>query len=194
MPDRGIRTWIYANWPYAGLTACLFLLLMTPLLWSSWSGAMLLVYLQLPLYMIHQVEEHHRDRFRAFVNRHMAGGRDALTTEGVVIINLGGVWAVDLVALYLAYFVRPGLGLIAVYLPIVNGLVHVAGWAGLREYNPGLVSAVTLLLPAGAAGWWLLVREGCTMADHAWGLGVAIAIHVAIVVSVRRQAVRLMGE
>lgn len=182
---RAIQAWLYPNWPYAGLTAGLFLLAVMPLLCSSWSAALLIVFFQLPIYMIHQVEEHHRDRFRMFVNEHIAHGRNALTTQSVAVINLGGVWALDLIVLYLAYFVRPGLGLIAIYVAIVNAVVHAMGGLVLRAYNPGLVTAMLLLLPAGCWGWWILVHDGqATIYDHLWGAGIAILLHAAIVLFV----------
>jgi hypothetical protein len=186
MSLRTMQLWVYANWPYAGLAAALFLLAILPLLWNSWNAALLIVFLQLPIYMFHQVEEHYHDRFRLFVNEHMAGGRNALTTGAVVVINVGGVWAVDLIALYLARFVRPGLGLIAMYLAIVNAIAHIGGAIVLRVYNPGLVTAILFLLPAGSLGWWMLVHDRqCSPFDHAWGLGIAIVIHAAIILLVR---------
>jgi hypothetical protein len=185
MNVRAIQAWVYPNWPYAGLTASLFLLAVMPLLWSSWNAGLLIVFLQLPIYMIHQVEEHHRDRFRTFVNEHVAGGRNALTVESVVVINLGGVWAVDLIVLYLAHFVRPGLGLIAIYVAIVNAFVHAMGALVLRAYNPGLVTALLLLLPAGCWGWWILAHDGrAAIDDHLLGAGIAILLHAAIVLFV----------
>jgi Protein of unknown function with HXXEE motif len=129
--------WFARNWMYAGLVAVLFLLALVPLLVGAWSLPLLLVYLQLPIYLVHQVEEHHGDRFRQFVNDHIAGGLPALTTPAVVFINVPGVWGVNLLALYLARFVDLGLGLIAVYLTLVNALAHVASTLVLRRYNPG---------------------------------------------------------
>lgn len=61
-----------------------------------------------------------------------------------------------------------------------------------RSYNPGLISAIFLLLPAGAAGWWLIVKQGeATAVDQAWGIGVVIAIHLALLVYVRLRVARL---
>src|SRR5690349_15087067 len=100
--------WFAANWMYAGLIAGLFLFAVVPLAAGVWPLAFVLVYLQLPIYMVHQVEEHAGDRFRQFVNDRMAGGRNVLTTPAVIVINIGLVWLVDLAALYLARFVAPG--------------------------------------------------------------------------------------
>ena len=46
----------------------------------------------LPGYMLHQVEEHPADRFGMFTNHRVFGGVEALTTVGVLLIDLPGVW------------------------------------------------------------------------------------------------------
>ena len=181
-------TWFARNWMYAGAVAGLFLSSLVPLLIGAWSLPLLLIYLQLPVYLLHQVEEHHDDRFRQFVNDNIAGGLPALTTEAVVVINVPGVWGINLLALYLARFVDLGLGLIAVYLTLVNAILHVVSTIALRKYNPGLVTALVLFLPVGS---WALVAvsraPGVTMAHHLVGLAVALLIHAAILVHVKQR-------
>jgi hypothetical protein len=185
-----VRAWIFSNWMYAGLVAGLFLLALVPLLVGVWTWALLLVYLHGPVYMLHQVEEHAADRFRRFVNLHIGRGREALTTEAVVWINVPCVWGTNLVALYLAQFVDIGLGLIAVYAMLVNAVTHIVAAAVLRRYNPGLVSAVILFLPLSLSTLWVLARTpGVGALDHVAGLAVALLIHVAIVIHVLRRAV-----
>jgi hypothetical protein len=184
-----IRAWIVGNWMYAGLTAGLFLLVLVPLLAGVWSLALLLVYLHGPVYMLHQVEEHAGDRFRHFVNLHIGHGRNALTTAAVILINIPGVWGINLAALYLARFVDVGLGLIAVYLMLVNAPTHIIAAAVLRGYNPGLGSAVILFLPLSLWTLWVLAHTpGVGALDHVIGLAVAVLIHVALVVHVLRRA------
>src|SRR5262245_44455826 len=191
--DMGMsREWFARNWMYAGVVAGLFLLALVPLLVDAWSWPLLLVYLQLPIYLLHQLEEHDGDRFRQFVNDNVAGGLPALTTEAVVVVNVPGVWGVNLVALYLARFVELGLGLIAVYLTLVNVLAHIAAAAVLRRYNPGLVTALVLFVPFGS--WALVVvgaAPGVTAAYHVIGLAIAVLIHAAILVHVKQRVRRL---
>jgi hypothetical protein len=178
--------WFEKNWMYAGFVAGLFLLAVAPLFVTAWPVAMFAVYLQLPVYMLHQLEEHYGDRFRQFANEHVAGGLNALTTPAVVFINVPGVWGIDLAAIYLAHFVHIGLGLIAVYLMLVNAVAHIMAGLVLRMYNPGLVTGVALFIPAGL--WALFAVSavpGVTMADHAIGLGIAILIHAGIIAYVR---------
>jgi hypothetical protein len=181
-------TWFLHNWMYGGFIAGLFLLAVTPFMADAMSPALLAVYLQLPIYMLHQLEEHEGDRFRHFANTHMAGGREALTTPDVVVINVVGVWILDLLALYLARYVDLGLGLIAVYLTLVNAVVHIVGAVVMRRYNPGLATGVLLFLPAGLAGLWLMsAAPGVTATDHILGLGLAIILHAAIIIHVKRR-------
>ncbi|WP_245559635.1 HXXEE domain-containing protein [Amorphus coralli] len=188
------RTWFAANWMNAGVVAGLFLLAIVPVVAADMSLALLAVYLQLPVYMLHQLEEHSGDRFRRYVNETMVGGTEALTTPAVLVINIGGVWGIDLAALYLARFVSLGLGLIAVYLTLVNALVHIVGGVVQRRYNPGLVTAIVLFLPVGL---WALVTvsdaPGVGGIDHLVGGLAAVLVHVAIAVHVKRRARKLLS-
>jgi hypothetical protein len=174
--------WLLRQWQYAGFLTGIVLLLLLPL-WASETGLVLaLIYLQLPLYMLHQLEEHAGDRFRRFVNDRMAGGRDALTPRATLVINV-----VDLIALYLSFFVDPGFGLIALYLSVVNAIVHLVATVALRAYNPGLWTAILLFLPLGAWSLYVLTSAGAGFGTHALGLIVAVAIHAMILAHVRRR-------
>jgi hypothetical protein len=182
--DWLVRDW---NWPAASLLAGCLLLLAAPA-WLHVAGlALTLVWVQLPIYMFHQWEEHAGDRFRRYVNRPIAGGHEALTPVATFWINVLGVWAVDLAALYLACFVHPSLGLVAIYLPLVNSLGHIGPAIARREYNPGLWTAVGLFLPIGGFGLWTLAALGASWLEHGIGLGLAVAVHAAIIAHVARR-------
>lgn len=177
---------------YGGFLAGLFLLAVAPAALVSAGRPLVLVYLQLPIYMIHQLEEHYDDRFRRWINETIGGGREMLSTPAVVVINVVGVWVVDLAAFYLARFVDVGLGLIAVYLTLVNAVFHLAAGAGQRRYNPGLATAILLFVPCGV--WGLVAvsaQPGVSAADHVIGLAVAIFIHAAIIVYGKRRVAML---
>lgn len=168
------------NWVYGGFLASFVILALLPLMGASLP--LLLVMLQLPVYMLHQLEEHDDDRFRRFVNTNIGGGRNVLPIPAVFVINIGGVWLFNLVSIWLAATVDLGFGLIGIYGVLVNGVVHVVAAAVSRRYNPGLVTAIVLLLPAGMVGVWLMVASGHGGAVfQAIGLGAAIALHIAII-------------
>jgi hypothetical protein len=190
---NGAMDWLVGRWqwPMACLFSAAILLLLLPL-WASVGGAVIaLVYLQLPLYMIHQFEEHAGDRFRTYLNRNVAHC-EALTPAAAFWINSIGVWGLDIVALYLACFVNPVYALVAFYLPIVNALTHIREAVARREYNPGLGTSIVLLLPIGGWGMYEVSKlTEATWADHAFGLVAAIAIHVAIIVYLVARVMRL---
>ena len=182
-----VRDW---HWPAAALFTSLFLLALTPMIAASAGLALTLIFLQVPLYMIHQFEEHTGDRFRLYINRTIGGGREALTPAATFWINSLGVWAVDLVAVYLAWFVGPAWGLAAGYLAVVNALPHIGMTIKHREYNPGVITAALLFLPLG--GWCILqAGAGASWTFHLSALAVAIGVHVAIVIHVARRLAKL---
>jgi hypothetical protein len=178
------------NWVYGGFLAALMLLALTPVLAHGWSLALTLIWLQLPVYMLHQYEEHDDDRFRLFVNATIGGGKEVLSRYAVLVINIGGVWGVDAIAFGMAAQVHIGLGLIAVYLSLINGVSHCLMAIAMRRYNPGLVTSILLFIPLGIATLWVLagVRE-ITPMDHFIGLAAALAVHAGIIllIVIRKQ-------
>lgn len=180
MIDRIVKYWVYG-----GVLAGVLLLVLAPLLLRGWSAAMITVFLCLPAYMLHQLEEHDADRFRTFVNANIGGGAEVLTARVVFVVNIPGVWGVIALSLWLAATVNAGFGLIAAYLLLVNAVVHIGPAVAMRRYNPGLVTALVMFLPLG--GWCVseLVRAGAgSAAMHAIGIAAAVAIHALLIVYV----------
>jgi len=185
-PDvSSVKSYVETHWVAAALFMGIALLLLVPVGVPGGDRALLLVYLASPIYMLHQVEEHLGDRFRTYINGVVFGGVEALTTADVVIINLPGVWGINLVALYAAYFAGTGWGLAASYLILINGLSHVGMAARLRGYNPGLASAALVFIPFGLAS--ILLIPGSAI-QHGIALVIAIGIHVAIALHAHHRA------
>ena len=178
MIDFLTRKWVVG----AGFVAAV-LLVLWPLLAADWTAAVTLIYLHSPTYMIHQIEEHKLDRFRLYVNETFFDGREALTPPDIVWINVGWVWGVNLLALYLARFAGPGWGLVAPYMLIVNAIGHIAMAARVRGYNPGLATSIVLFLPLGL---WALWSIPGTLLQQAVGLLAALAVHAAVLFVVRQ--------
>lgn len=181
MFDRMITQWVYG-----GALTGLLLLFLTPLFAQPWSTSMVLIFLHLPMYMLHQYEEHDNDRFRLFINQYIGRGKEVLTPLVVFVVNVPGVWGVIAVSTYLAAYINIGFGLIAVYLALVNAFTHMVSVIVLRRYNPGLATAMILFLPiSGYTLWQIQLTDGGSFGMHALGLGLAIAIHLAIVATLR---------
>lgn len=174
---------LFQNWVYGGFLAGLLLAALLPVMVAGWPEAARLTFACLPIYMVHQYEEHDNDRFRLFVNRTVGHGKEVLTPAAVFIINVPLLWGVVGVCFTLSWTIAPGLGLIPVYLILVNAAVHVASALRSRQYNPGLITAIVLFLPIGS---WVLYRFVQIGAGGAlWqviGILFALLTHAAIVV------------
>ena len=171
--------WLAAHWVAGAAFMAGLQLLLVPLI----DPALLLVFLHGPAYMLHQVEEHAGDRFRRFVNERVFHS-EALSTPAVLWINLPGVWGLNLLALYAAT-VAPGWGLAAPWLVVVNALSHIAIAIRLRAPNPGVFTSVLVFLPLGLAA---IALTPATVLQQATGLGVSLAVHLAIILHTLRAA------
>ncbi|SFI16113.1 HXXEE domain-containing protein [Planctomicrobium piriforme] len=183
------------QWPYAALFTAGFLVALAPFVFRYAGIPLGLIFLQLPIYMLHQYEEHAGDRFRLWVNNMLGHGRDVLTPIATFWINSLLVWGLDLVALYLACFVDLSLGLIAIYLPMLNAFGHIIPAIIKRQYNPGLLTSLFIFLPVGIFSTVLVSRAaGCDLQNHLLALGVAIAVHGTIIAHVRRRIAYLSRQ
>ncbi|WP_040581584.1 HXXEE domain-containing protein [Methyloferula stellata] len=169
--------WLSKYWVQGALFMAVALLALVPLIFKAWWPQILLIYLHSPGYMVHQVEEHTGDRFRTFINQRLFGGVEALTTVGVLWINLPGVWGINLAALYAAVFLEPGYALAAPYLMIVNAVAHLGTVKRTHGYNPGLVTALIVFFPLGLVTLYMVPAS---LGQHLLGLGISIAIHATI--------------
>ncbi len=176
-----------SNWVYGGFLAGILLFALAPMVLAGWSAPLAATFLLLPAYMIHQYEEHDHDRFRRFFNEKFCGGFDALTVFAVFIVNVPGVWGLIALSLYCAASFGLGWALFAVYLVLVNAVIHIAHSILFRCYNPGLATAVVLFVPMGAIALVLIDRAGgASVASHAIAFFTAVALHAALVLHVRR--------
>lgn len=110
----------------------------------------------LPIYMVHQFEEHGYDlKGESFAfQKHMARslgytdlGEFPATRAWVTAVNVGFAWTYGAISFYNADK-DPLLSVPFNGFVLVNGILHIVTF--LKEgktYNPGLVTAVTLLLP-----------------------------------------------
>ncbi len=176
---------LYANWVYGGVLAGVMLFALTPLLAVHWSWLELFVFLALPIYMLHQYEEHDDDRFRSYVNSTLANGRVGLSLADVFVINIGAVWALLTGVLWLVHRADGGWATVAAYLLLINGTSHIISAFAMRAYNPGLVTAVAAFLPLGGTLLWALWPVA-TAVQHMVGLAIVIGVHGWIAVHARR--------
>jgi hypothetical protein len=184
--DRLVR-----NWVYGGSLAGVLLLLLLPAIDGGWPLVLVLVYLQMPIYMLHQLEEHDNARFQHVIDEMIGHGRDVLPASAIFVINIG-VWVLNLISFALAAHVGIGWGLIGVYAMLVNAVVHIVDGIVKRGWNPGLVTAIVLFLPLALGSLWAISATGeATVLQHVVGIAIALVIHAGIVAYVLGNARRL---
>jgi hypothetical protein len=185
--------WAIGNWARASLPVAILLLLLSPFLYTGVGIEAFLVFLLLlPVYMIHQYEEHARGQFNRFVTQRIGRGTEVLGETEIFWINILAVWLLGLVVLYLTVYVSKVFALVAGYLTVVNGLLHVIIGVILRRHNPGFWSSLVLFLPIGFYTLWLCTSlDGAGPAGHGLAALVAIAVHAAIMVNVRLRVSRV---
>lgn len=169
--------WMVENWSRAALMTAVVMLVSLPFFASDGNLPLLLLYATLPLYMIHQYEEHARGAFVRYFNATIGRGRTVLTPVSAFWINILGVWVLFVISFYAAKHLSVGFA-----------LTHVASAVRLRAYNPGLYTAIALFLPLGA----LLLVYFSRLTErpllfNVVGLLVALLVHGAIVAYVARR-------
>ena len=176
MPARLVQHWVYG-----GFLAGLLLLALTPVLAWDWPIALTCIFLAMPVYMLHQFEEHDDDRFHREVTRLIGKGRDVLPSPAIFVINVPLVWGLNAISFALGAQ-DLGWGLIALYTMVANVFVHVMPALITRRYNPGLATALIFFLPLGLFGTWqIMASTSVTALQHGVALALAIGAHLAIV-------------
>ena len=149
----------------------------SPLLFPTLGFTTWLAFLLLPIYMIHQYEEHAHGAFKAEIIRMLPGVEPTIDLT-ILGVNILGVWGVYTLVVYLAYYLHSAIGLVAAYMAVVNGLLHIGIALKQRRYNPGLGTSVSLFLPVGGYAIVAVSRSAhATIGDQALGIGAAILLH-----------------
>lgn len=175
--------WFLTNWSLAGLVSAAILIAFFPLFYIA-LGPLFWAFLPLPLYMIHQYEEHGQGQFKAFTNRLF--GKEVLTDLDILKVNVIEVWIFFALLIYLAKFVHPAFGLIPLYFIGVNGLLHVVMTFKQKNYNPGLWTSLALFLPATGAGlYFMQLTFAFDAFHHNLGLVAVLVIHLKLVLLIR---------
>ncbi len=170
------QNWAKACPWMAAITAALLFLFFRvsdPMFWAL---------VNIPLYLLHQTEEHYiPGGFKQYMNeRVLKDSRTALTDRKIFWINILLVWAAFLIFGTLSV-VNIGFGLGIVIFSIINCATHIAQAAKARCYNPGLVmSSVQLLVSLYAAYFITAHGLGSPVAWWAGSIAVAAAAHLIV--------------
>lgn len=163
-----------------------------------------LLWLPLPIYMLHQFEEHGIDALgRAYAFRGVLCTtiswtgplQDCPATEWFVFgVNPGTVWIAGLAAgIYGPR--RAMVGAATLGIPAINAVAHVVPAIRTQTYNPGLLTALVLFVPLCAWSYRALVRAGVlTRARVALGIFSGWLLHAVLLGSLWLSLHGMIGE
>ncbi|MCY1056164.1 HXXEE domain-containing protein [Nannocystis sp. SCPEA4] len=151
-----------------------------------------LLQIGLPIYMLHQFEEHGRDVFGRPYPFHASfcgvlGHPDLATCPAdpafLFAVNVGAVW-IAFITGALAGPRHAMVGATALGIPLVNAFMHIGPAVAKQAYNPGVLTSVLLLLPLALIG--LRGLAGAGLLDRpriAAVVAAGVALHAGLLVS-----------
>jgi hypothetical protein len=199
-------------WPFAALAIALVMLVWLcvfprPQSAQPWSRRVYdigwLFWLGVPLYMLHQFEEHgvdllgRRYHFQVFMCDTL-GFADLASCPAdqafIFAVNVGAVWIGALIGATLGP-VRPIIGATAYAVPLVNGFAHIVPALAQGAYNPGLATGAALFVPVSLWVMSILLRQRrVTLGEIALAIVAGLALHAIMLVSLLARARGTIGE
>ncbi len=178
--------YLYRNWAKMGMLLALYSLVFLFSFASSLTWPLFWIWLQFPIYVIHEFEEHaYPGGFKDFVNReifHQKQNDFPLNDADIFWINIPAVWILFPVVAILAQHIDPKIGLILPFFGLFNATTHILVFAVKRKYNPGLLASAFLNYPLGI--YTLIVFYQNQMLDwevSLYSIGFALIAHLMIV-------------
>lgn len=132
------QNWAKAT-PWMGIISAILLFT-----FYSPSQAMFWAFINIPLYLFHQAEEHYKPGgFKRYINQvinNLPEGEEKLTDLQIFWINIGLVWIAFTIFSILSFY-NIGFGLFIIIFSIINCLTHIFQGIKMRGWNPGLIAA-----------------------------------------------------
>jgi hypothetical protein len=198
------------DWPFVGLGAAVVLLALNgywPRLDRSlprWRDPLWLVWLGLPMYMLHMFEEHGYDllgeryHFRVFMCTTLgfASRLDQCPADEwfIFMVNVVAVWGANL----LAFRRSPSQFYVAACtygIPLVNGFAHLVPGILSGHYNPGVLTSALFFEPV---SWWVLyqfVKQGVLPARLVPMVVISgVLLHAVMLISLQAMIHELIGH
>ncbi len=183
---RSVMAWLEEYWPVPTPFLAIYLTVVLVLFVLKENFALFLIWLQTPVYWVHQFEEYiYPGGFLEFFNRKALGSKREdwpLTKTHALWINVPIIFVAFPLSAILAGLIGVSLGIWTAYFSILNALSHV-GMFFRHGYNPGLVASVLLNIPIGAyTVYYFATSHPLSLGAHIAGFLIALAIQGALMV------------
>jgi hypothetical protein len=179
----------YRDWAKSCLPAAWFLLVILFSSFHQLNYVIFLIWLQVPIYLLHEFEEHvFPGGFKDFINGMLFKSKTPdfpLNSAGVFWINIPFIWIMFPLFAVLAQQYSPSLGVVLPCFALFNATTHIISGLVKRRYNPGLLVSVVLNYPTGIYTLYIMNQAGFADAAIIWaGFGFALLGHVAMAGSI----------
>ena len=149
-----------------------------------------LIWLQIPIYLLHQFEEHAiSSGFKDFVNKKVfkiLDGDYPLNDMSIFWINIPIVWVFMPLFAALSH-INLQFGLWLPYFSIINSTIHVIAFLRFKTYNPGLMVSLFLNIPVGIYAIIIFYQAGLiTNFINISAIAISILLHLIIIMYMRR--------
>ncbi len=179
-------SYLYKNWAFMGLGIAFYT---TLLLFSSYAILpyfIFLVWLQFPVYLLHEFEEHaFPGGFQHMINKKIFGSIQdnvLLNEERIFWINIGAIWILFPLFAVLAQTVNPAFGVLLPCFGLFNATTHIIAAVVKRMYNPGLLISIFLNYPTGLYTLKVAQQQGYLTTFSLWGSFIfAAVIHIMMI-------------
>jgi hypothetical protein len=143
--------WFYNNWAKLSLFLAIIVTVLIYIFIKPDNFLLFLIWIQLPIYLLHQFEEHTWNGFKNYVNRNVFKVKEddfPLNDKIIFWVNIPVVWILIPIFAGLSS-VNIMFGLWIPYFAVFNSLTHVIVSIRNQEYNPGLIVSLILGIPVG---------------------------------------------
>jgi len=179
-------SWLVEHWPKTTIFLAIYTFVLLYLYLFDESLLLFLLWLQTPIYWLHQFEEYiYPGGFAAFFNHKLLGSRKndwPLTKTFSFWINIPIIFVAFPLSAIMAGSLGLGWGIWTVYFSILNALSHV-GMFFRFGYNPGFAVSLLLNIPVGVFTLYTFFSNGVlTPVEHIVSAGIAVFIQGGLMV------------
>jgi hypothetical protein len=143
--------WLYKNWAKLSVLLAIVLTIFIIIFIKPENIVLFLIWIQIPIYLLHQFEEHAWNGFKNYINKNVfkvQEGDFPLNEKNIFWINIPIIWILMPIFAGLSS-INIIFGLWIPYFAVFNSLSHVIFSIRNREYNPGLIVSLILGIPVG---------------------------------------------
>lgn len=180
--------WFYKNWSKLSLGVAAVLTLLIFIFIKPSNTLLFLIWIQIPIYLLHQFEEHSRNGFKNYVNRkvfNVEDGNYPLNDKNIFWINIPIIWILMPLFAILSN-INPLIGLWIPFFGVINSLSHVIFSIAHKQYNPGILVSLILGIPVGV--YTLIIFYSSAMISYlvtGLSVGFAVVLHAIVLLYIR---------